>query len=137
MNSINETELDSIHDKYAPYWGAGLVILGVTGLSTLWIDLGPFWNGYVLDITGPGWSYILFRGLFTARKNNAWTRFFSPERTFIIFVLVCVSIETMQYLEIYESTFDPWDFLAYFSVLIPLFMIDRRIVSVCRKKSLP
>ena len=123
----------SKHDKYAPFWAATLVILCVAGLSTIWFDLGSFWKGYVLDITGPAWNYILFRGLFTAQKNNAWTRFFTPDRTFIIFVLVCVTIETLQYFQVYDSTFDKWDFLAYFSILTPLYLIDNRIVRIGNK----
>lgn len=114
------------HNKYAPYWAVALVVLGATGLATNWVDLGDFWKGYVLDITGPAWNYILFRGLFTARSDNAWTRFFTPVRTFLIFLFVCIGIETAQYLELYEATYDPWDFLAYISLLCPLFVLDLR-----------
>ncbi|MBC8216647.1 MAG: hypothetical protein H8E64_09085 [Candidatus Marinimicrobia bacterium] len=121
-------ELNSIkirHDKYAPYWALALFIFGTIGLSTIWIDLGSFWKGYALDMTGPAWNYILFRGLFTSYTNNVWIRFFTPNRTLIIFLLVCVVIETLQYYNIYNSTYDKWDFLAYVSILIPLFLIDR------------
>ncbi|MEN8221789.1 MAG: hypothetical protein ABFR36_00910 [Acidobacteriota bacterium] len=112
------------HDKFAPWWAAAIVVLGTTGLSTIWLNFGAFWKGYVLDIMGPAWNYILFRGLYTAWADNAWTRFFTPVRTFIIFILVCFGIETMQYFKIYESTFDPYDLLAYVSILIPLFILD-------------
>jgi len=118
----------SKHDKYAPYWAITLVVLGGTGVSTIWIDLGAFWKGYVLDMTGPAWNYILFRGLFTSYTNNAWTRFFTPKNTLTIFLLVCFVIETMQYFNIYDSTFDPWDLLAYCSILIPLFLIDLGLI---------
>jgi len=64
-------------------------------------------------MTGPAWNYILFRGLFTAEANNAWTDFFTPVRTLVIFLLVCFGIESMQYLKIYDSTFDTWDLLPY------------------------
>lgn len=112
------------HDKFAPCWAAAIVVLGVTGLSTIWFDLGAFWKGYVLDMTGPAWNYILFRGLYTAWADNVWTRFFTPVRTFVIFILVCFGIEAMQYFKIYDSTFDPWDLAAYVSILTPLFIID-------------
>ena len=39
------------HDNLAPYWAFGLLVFGGTGLSTVWIDLGTFWKGYVLDMT--------------------------------------------------------------------------------------
>ncbi|MFC1731071.1 hypothetical protein ACFL6I_12125 [candidate division KSB1 bacterium] len=115
------------HDKYAPYWAIALFVFGGTGLSTIWIDLGAFWKGYVLDIVGPAWNYILFRGLYTAKVNNAWTRFFTPNRTLIIFLFVCVGIEALQYFNVYHSTYDKWDLLAYGSILIPLYLIDSKI----------
>jgi len=112
------------HNHVAPYWAIGLVLFGLTGLSTTWIDLGSFWKGYVLDMTGPAWNYILFRGLFTNYTDNTWIRFFTPTRTFVIFISVCFAIEAMQYFKVYESTFDPWDLLTYISILVPLFLLD-------------
>ena len=112
------------HDKYAPYWAITLLLLCGTGISTVWFDLGDFWKGYVLDMTGPAWNYILFRGLFTAKADNAWTRFFTPINTLIIFLFVCFTIESLQFFKVYDATFDPWDFPAYISILIPLFLID-------------
>jgi thiosulfate reductase cytochrome b subunit len=113
-----------IHDFYAPYWAAGIVILGSIGLSTIWLRLGEFWSGYVLDMTGPSWNYILFRGLFTSWVDNRWRRFFTPTRTVTIFLFVCFGIEAAQYYELYDSTFDPLDLIAYVSILIPLFVLD-------------
>ena len=112
------------HDSLAPYWATALVVLGGTGLATVWIDLGDFWKGYVLDITGPAWNYILFRGLFTSYTENAWTRFFTPNKTLFIFLTVCFGIEGAQYFNLYEASYDPWDFLSYVSILIPLFLLD-------------
>ena len=70
-----------IHDKYAPCWAATMILLGTAGISTIWVDGGPFWKGYVLDMTGPAWNYILFRGLFTAYAETsgpAFLRRFEP-----------------------------------------------------------
>jgi hypothetical protein len=117
-----------MHDKYAPYWATILIILLGTGLSTIWLDLGDFWKGYVLDMVGPAWAFVLFRGLFTKKANNAWTRLFTPTRTLIIFLTVCFGIETLQYFKIYNSTFDFWDLFAYISILIPLYVIDIGII---------
>lgn len=114
----------SIHDRRAPYWAVGLVLLCSTGLATVWVDGNAFWKGYVLDMTGPAWSYILFRGLYTAEKENAWTRFFTPTKTVVICLAVCFGIETAQFLHLYDATFDPWDFVAYVSLLIPAFLLD-------------
>lgn len=99
-------------------------MLCATGLATNWIDLGTFWRGYVLDMTGPAWNYILFRGRFTARSDNTWTRFFTPCNTVVILIAVCFGIEVAQYFALYEATFDPWDFVAYVSILVPLFLLD-------------
>jgi len=118
--------IKSKHDKYAPYWAIALLVLCGTGLATIWIDLGHFWKGYVLDMTGPAWNYILFRRLFKSKTSNTWTRFFTPIRTLIILLFVCFGIEIMQYFNLYESTYDPWDFIAYISILVPLFIIDSR-----------
>jgi hypothetical protein len=85
MNSDITISEKNTHDRHAPFWAAGLVLLGTLGLATIWIDFGPFWKGYVLDMTGPAWNYILFRGRFTAKKDNRWTRFFTPTRTLVIF----------------------------------------------------
>jgi hypothetical protein len=114
----------SMHNRQAPYWAAALVVLIGIGLSSVWIDGGTFWKGYVLDITGPAWAYILFRGRFTARADNFWTRFFTPLRTMLIIVAVLYGIEIAQFLRLYESTFDLMDFFAYISVLFPLFILD-------------
>lgn len=119
------TQVDKIkHDRYAPYWAGAMILCGIAGLSTNWVDLGPFWKGYMLDICGPAWNYILFRNLFAVQRDNWWTRFFTPWRTVLIFIAVCFGIEGMQYLEWYDSTFDPWDLLSYVSLLVPLFLLD-------------
>jgi hypothetical protein len=114
-----------IHNKLAPYWAIAMVLLGLTGLSSVWFYLGDFWNSYILDITGPAWNYILFRGLFTTYANNKWTQFFTPTQTLIIFIIVCYSIEAAQYFKFYDSTFDPWDLVSYISVLTPLYLLDQ------------
>jgi len=123
------------HNRFAPYWAGAMVIFTLTALSTNWLDWGPFWKGYVLDIFGPAWNYILFRNLFTAYRNTRWTRFFTPWRTLIICVLVLFAIEGAQYLEWYDSTFDPWDFVAYVSLIVPLFVIDLRIRQISNSKA--
>ncbi len=124
---MEQERIKNRHDKFAPYWAVVLFVFASLGVSTIWINLGDFWSGYVLDTTGPAWNYILFRGLFTTKANNVWTRFFTPIRTLFIFLFVCVAIETLQYFKIYEATFDFWDFLAYIILLIPLFLIDSKL----------
>ena len=119
-----QDDLQARHNRAAPYWAAALIIFGITGISTTFLDFGDFWRGYVLDITGPAWNYILVRRLSHAYADNAWTRFFTPNKTFLIFVLIAYGIELAQYLHLYDSTYDPWDLLAYVSLLIPVFLVD-------------
>ena len=115
------------HNRAAPYWAAALITIGSIGLSTTFLDFGAFWKGYVLDITGPAWNYILFRRLSHAYTDNAWTRFFTPRKTVLIFLAACTAIEGAQFLGLYDATFDPHDFLAYISILVPLFIIDNHL----------
>jgi len=124
MESKYTLDKKTKHDAHAPFWAIGIIILGGIGLATIWVDLGHFWSGYVLDMTGPGWNYILFRGLYMSYTENAWTRFFTPQKTLIIFLVVCFGIEGAQYFNLYEATYDPLDLLAYVSILIPLFLLD-------------
>ncbi len=112
------------HDKRAPFWALAMVVFAVAGLSTVWFNTGRFAESYLLDAAGPAWNYILFRGLFIGKTENRWTHFFTPVKTFVIFSAVCFSIETAQYFQWYASTFDPFDFPAYISLLLPIFCID-------------
>ena len=99
-------------------------MFGMLGVSTTFLDFGDFWRGYVLDMTGPAWNYILFRLRFTEFVDNKWTRFFTPTRTLSIFLLVVFGIEGAQYFHLYDSSFDFIDLLAYISILIPLYFVD-------------
>jgi hypothetical protein len=122
--SARDADAQTRHNRAAPYWAVALIVFGLTGVSTAFLDFGAFLKGYVLDITGPAWNYILFRRLSHAYTGNAWIRFFTPTRTLLIFVLVAYGIELAQYHQLYESTYDPWDLLAYISLLIPVYLAD-------------
>lgn len=123
------------HDRAAPWWAAALLLFCLTGLATSWIDfpahpgLQSFWRGHVLDITGPAWTYILIRGLYRSWTDTAWTRFFTAGRTLLLCLGAAFGIEFLQYVEWYEATFDPLDLLAYTSLIVPMFLLDRGAVS--------
>jgi hypothetical protein len=117
-------------NPYGWYWAGAMILFILMGISTTWYYIGSFWNGYMLDICGAAWNYILIRGLFTERKDNLWTRFFTPVRTYLLIIFVSFGIETLQYFEVYDSTFDPYDLLAYVSLLSIVFVLDM----ISRKK---
>jgi len=49
---------------------------------------------------------------------------FTPIRTFLLISGICIAIETSQYFKLYEAYFDPYDYVAYISVLLPIFLVD-------------
>jgi hypothetical protein len=105
------------------WWAAALVMLGSVGLATCFNPVPGFWSNYVLDIVGPAWNYILLRGLFT-NKPTPWSRFFTPEKALVLIAFVCVAIEAAQYFKLYEAHYDPYDFVAYLSLLVPIYLVD-------------
>jgi hypothetical protein len=50
---------------------------------------------------------------------------FLQQKFFLVIVMVAVyGIETLQYFNVYDATFDPLDIVAYSSLLVPVFVID-------------
>jgi len=105
-------------------WAVALVVLGTVGLSTGLVPARGFWSSYVLDVVGPAWNYILLRGLFSKTQPAMLSRL-TPEGTLLLIVAVCGVIEAAQYFRLYEAHYDPYDFLAYVSLLLPCYAIDR------------
>lgn len=101
------------------------MVLGTIGLATACIRGPSFWNGYVLDIVGPAWNYILIRGLFSKSQPAMLSRLVNPEAAFVLITTVCFIVEAAQYLELYDAFYDPHDFLAYVSLMLPCYIIDR------------
>ena len=111
------------------YWAVSLVVLGTIGLSTGLVSARGFWSSYVLDTVGPAWNYILLRGLFSKTQPAMLSRFLTPEGTLFLIVIVCSLIEAAQYFQLYEAHYDPYDFLAYVSLLVPCYAIDRWLLN--------
>jgi hypothetical protein len=59
---------------------------------------------------------------------------FSPESALIIVILAACLIEMSQYFKWYLSYFDPFDFLAYISALLPVYLIDKRLANVMNER---
>ncbi len=113
-------------------WAGLVVLLGTISLATGAYRPGGFWSSYVLDMAGPAWNYILIRGLFAEGQRTAISRFFTPIRALLFVVSLCFVIEFMQFLKLYESTFDPCDLAAYVSLVLPCFVADSALLA--RKK---
>ena len=111
------------------YWKAALVTFGTIGLATGAFRIPGFWSSYVLDIVGPAWNYILMRGLFSRTQPAMLSRFLPPEAILVIIVAVCFLIEAAQYLQLYEAHYDPLDFVAYASLVVPCYTIDRWLLN--------
>ncbi len=112
-------------DREIRWWAVAIILFGSTGLLTCVVKHPGFWSSYVLDITGPAWNYILIRGLFTPTKTTALSRYFTPEITIIFIIGTCYLIEFCQYIELYDSHYDPYDFLAYVSGVLPCYIADK------------
>ena len=118
------------------WWAAALVLLGTLGLATGFIRVPGFWSNYVLDVVGPAWNYILIRGLFSRKQPTTLSRLFGPEVAIVVIIVVCVLIEGAQYLQLYDAHYDPYDFVAYVSLVLPCYVIDRwRLQFRCRRAS--
>ena len=113
------------HPGERRFWAASLIILGTNGLATGFYPVAGFWSSYVLDIVGPAWNYILIRGLFAKNQTTFISTFFKPEVALGSIIAACFLIETAQFLNLYEAHFDYFDFLAYISLVVPFYIIDK------------
>ena len=95
------------------------------GLATELIERPGFWSSYVRDIVGPAAIYILLRRLHRPAKSQALSQNFSPEVAAAVILGICFLIEISQYLDLYEAHFDPYDFVAYVSGVLPCYVADR------------
>jgi len=111
------------------FWKISLVLLGGIGLSTAFSSTPGFWTSYVLDMSGPAWNYILIRGQYASPGARFLSIKFSPETAGLLILCICFIIETAQYFKIYEAHFDPYDYAAYVSILIPCYIIDKWILT--------
>jgi len=109
-------------------WKFALIVLGTIGLLSGLIKKSWFWSSYLLDMVGPAWIYILLRCQYSLKTSKFMSLRFSPETALLSIFGICALIETSQYFEIYNSTFDPYDFLAYASILLPCYLLDKYLL---------
>ena len=110
-------------------WKIIIVVLGVIGLSTCLIRTPGFWTSYVLDIVGPAWNYVLLRGQYSSSRSFLSLKL-TPETAALLILVICFLIETSQYYELYNAHFDPYDYIAYISALLPCYVIDKWLCKI-------
>ena len=106
-------------------WKIALVVLGIVALSSGLVKKPGFWSSYVLDMVGPAWIYILLRCQYSSRTSKFMSIRFSPEGAFFLVFGIGVLIETSQFFKFYDATFDPLDYGAYVSLLLPCYLLDK------------
>ena len=119
--------IEQTRKKQVRFWKISVIILGIISLSTGLYKGSAFWSSYVLDIVGPAWGYVLIRAQYRLNSESFMNIRFSPEVAFLVIVGICFIIETMQFFEIYNSTFDPYDLLSYFSGVLGVYLIDKNL----------
>lgn len=117
-------------------WKVLLIILGIISLSSGLIKSPGFWTSYALDIAGPAWIYILLRGQYNLEKSAFLSIKFTPNQAISMVIGIGFIIEIMQYYKIYEAHYDPYDFIAYASLCIPIYLLDLWLTSRRNKKNI-
>ena len=107
------------------WWTVTLGVLITIGVATEVIERPGFWSSYVLDIIGPAGIYILRRRLYRREGSFPTSKYFTSEITAVAVIGICFLIEFSQYLGLYDAHFDPYDFVAYLSGVLPCYVADR------------
>ena len=113
--------------KRTSFWKIILILLGLISLSTGILKVSGFWTSYVLDIAGPAWIYVLIRVKYRGSTDQFLGIYFSPELALFLIISICFTIEAMQFFDVYPSTFDPYDLLAYCSGILIFYTIDKLV----------
>ena len=116
---------DKEKTKWNLFWKISVILLGLVCLSVGIINLNGFWTSYVVDILGPAWGYILIRGQYKSSNSTFLSIKFTPDLAAVVILGICFIIETSQYFKIYDAFFDPLDYLAYCSGVLPVYFIDK------------
>ena len=109
-------------------WKVLLITLGIISLSSGFIKSPGFWTSYALDIAGPAWIYLLLRGQYNLEKSAFLSIKFTANQAISLVIGIGFIIEIMQYYKIYEAHYDPYDFIAYVSLSIPVYLLDKWLI---------
>ena len=110
-------------------WLIAMILSGSIVVTLEFVQVPGFWGSYGIDVFGPPLVYIYIRGLSAADQPTKLGRLFTPELAFLAVVSVCFLAELAQFLRLYNKHFDPYDFLAYVSLLTSCYAIDRWLLN--------
>ena len=122
---MKKTIPGKLKSKTTLFWKVILIVLGIISLSSGLIRSPGFWSAYLLDIEGPAWGYVLLGARYKAGDSGFLTFRFSPEVALAVTIIICYLIKVAQSLEIYNPHFDPYDFLAYITGILPVYPVDK------------
>ena len=109
------------------FWKILLWLLLVLGSSAALVGVPGLWSSYLFDICFPAFLYIHLRGLARGVPAQPWLNSLSPPMTLGLIIGITYLLESLQFLGAYKGYFDPFDYLAYVSVLVPCYVLDTRL----------
>jgi hypothetical protein len=122
-----------MRDVWTIFWKLLLILLGLLVLTSGLLKAPGFWSSYLLDISGPAMGYVLLRARYSSGNQTFLTLRFSPETALQIVIVICFLIETSQYFKLYPSYFDPFDYLAYISGVVVVYVFDKWLFRVGKR----
>lgn len=105
-------------------WRSALLFLVITGSITRFVDFEGFVGDYWFDMAFPAFIYIYLRkSLRTSEDHDSSP--IQPNLAVILAIGPASLLEFSQYFNWYKGTFDLIDFLAYASLVVLAYLIDR------------
>ena len=109
-------------------WRSAALFAVATGGITRFVDFEGFIGNYWFDMSFPVFIYIYLRKTIKSDESHDSSPI-HPNLAIIIAIAPAFLLETFQYFNWYKGTFDLIDYLAYLSLVVPAYMIDRRELS--------
>lgn len=104
-------------------WRMLLLFTGITAAVSRFVELGGFLGSYWFDITFPAFIYIYARKLHLPTEKSTASRV-EYATALSLAIAPAIGFEFAQYFQFYDGTYDPYDFVAYISLVIPVFFLD-------------
>ena len=119
------------------YWKISHLLLSILSGALAFIDIPGFWSSYLFDVVFPVWLYVSLRSLYREKQAGGPIRPLPPEAALLAILAVGCFLETSQYFGLYKGHFDPLDYLAYVSVIVPCYLTDKWQLSKTRRETNP